>query len=286
MASHDARRLWQAIEPFHALTYFATETRDAFADVGVTGFWRVYFAARSAPLGVVPSQVATGAFYGFAPAFVARALPGVWQLCTPAAALAARLDGIDRAVRAHLAIDEVGAVAEQVVPVMKSLAGAAPMGGRQMFAANVALDEPTEPHLALWHWATVLREHRGDGHIAALVAADIDPVESHLLRLATSGVDPDSVLPHRGWSEGEQAAARRRLRDRGWLDADGTATTAGRDAHEAVESATDLAAGHSRADVDAEAVAEVVEHMLPLALAVADSIVPYPNAMGVPRPGT
>ena len=94
-----ARRLWALGEPFHALLYFTPECRQAGEDVGLTGFWNGYFAFRAAPLGVVGAPVVTATFYNFAPAFVRRRVPAVWEAVTPAQALAARLAGVDAAVR-------------------------------------------------------------------------------------------------------------------------------------------------------------------------------------------
>ncbi len=69
-----ARRLFDRFEPVHALTYFAPEARAAYDEAGFRGFWMGYFAARSAPLGVVPAEVVTAVFYNFARTHVARAL--------------------------------------------------------------------------------------------------------------------------------------------------------------------------------------------------------------------
>src|SRR6476646_8550985 len=100
-----ARRLWALAEPFHALTYFAAESRAAGEAAGLTGFWRTYFAFRAAPLGAVGAEAVTATFYNFAPAFVARRVPSVWEATPPAGALEARLAGIDAAVRRVLGED-------------------------------------------------------------------------------------------------------------------------------------------------------------------------------------
>src|SRR4051812_24871517 len=94
-----ARRLWALGEPFHALTYFADEGRAAGEALGLTGFWQTYFAFRAAPLGAVGAEVVTATFYNFAPDFVARRVPAVWEAVSPTAALEARLAGVDAAVR-------------------------------------------------------------------------------------------------------------------------------------------------------------------------------------------
>src|SRR6266704_3117857 len=101
-----ARSMWTLFEPIHAVTYFTAEARSAYEQAGLRGFWRGYFAGRAAPLGVAgaggaaaaPTGAASAAvvaasFFNFAPAFVARAIPGVWELITPEEALRVRLAG-------------------------------------------------------------------------------------------------------------------------------------------------------------------------------------------------
>ena len=171
-ATGPARALWQVTEPLHALTYFAPECLGAFENAGLRGFWRGYFAGRAAPLGAVGAGLVTAVFYGFHRDFVARAVPDVWDRCRPQQVLEARWAGVDAAIRAHLDLDEVVAVAATVRPVLAKAAAVADLPGRPMFAANRDLDEPEEPHLALWHAGTLLREHRGDAHVTALVAAE------------------------------------------------------------------------------------------------------------------
>ena len=130
-----------------------------------------------------------------------------------------------------------------------------------------------------------MREHRGDGHIAALYAADVDPCEAHVLRLAVTGVDRNSIAPYRGWSDDDWAAAAERLTERGWLDESGKVTAAGSDAHDAIEVDTDrMAQGPTRA-LGEDGLTELLGIMRPLAAALAKSgTIPYPNAIGVPSP--
>jgi hypothetical protein len=279
-----ARRLWTRAEALHALTYFAPESHAAFEAAGLRGFWRGYFAGRAAPLGPVPAAVVTATFFGFHPDFVARAIPSVWSLTTPADAVAARLDGIDAALtRIGLGPDAPVEGATPAIAAVRRAVDAAPHAGRPLYAANVALEWPGDDRLALWHAATLLREHRGDGHVAALVAADLDPCAAHVLRIAADDLPLDSIQPYRGWTDDDWAGAARRLTDRGLLGADGHITTAGAAARIAIEAATDRAAAElveRIEDVDAviatfDSVAERVG---------ADGDVPYPNPIGVPPP--
>jgi hypothetical protein len=145
-----ARRLWALGEPFHALLYFSAECLEAGERAGLHGFWNGYFAARAAPLGAVGPEVVTATFYNFAPGFVARRVPGIWGATTPAAALQARLDGIDRAVRRLLGDGwPDSAEAVEAAELTARAAEAVDLPGRPLAAANRGLPVPAEPHLAL-----------------------------------------------------------------------------------------------------------------------------------------
>ncbi|PZF87208.1 SCO6745 family protein, partial [Micromonospora endophytica] len=207
--------MWTCYEPVHAVTYFHPRARAAYEAAGLRGFWRGYFAGRAAPLGPVGPAPVIATFFTFAPHVVTRALPAVWQLATPEEALRARLTGAVQALaeltyelpERHLA------EAAELLEVAAEAVGAAP--GRVLGAANAALPRGDYPLARLWQAATTLREHRGDGHVAALVAADLDPAEALAWRAAT-GLAPQPLL-RRGWSAQELTQARDRLVARGWL---------------------------------------------------------------------
>ncbi len=188
------RSLWWALEPYHAVVYFAPDAKSTYEAIGLKGFWMGYFASRAAPLGAVPAEVVTATFYNFHPDMVARAIPDAWQLATPAQIAATRFDHADRTLRRLLAdqVIESSELAEAARLARQAAMAAAPHG-RPLFAAYTTLDWPQAPHLALWHAATLLREHRGDGHVAALVHADIGPCQAHLLTMA-SGMTTQPVI--------------------------------------------------------------------------------------------
>ena len=280
--------MWTLFEPIHAVTYFAPEARSAFERAGLRGFWRGYFAGRAAPLGPVGAAVVGAAFFNFAPAFVSRAIPGVWQLISPEQALRTRLNGAVDALGGLLAGREAQAAA--AADLLWRAAGELDCAGRVLAAANVALPaagdgSPDSSDLArLWQAATVLREHRGDGHFAALAAADIDGCEAVVLRC---GLDlrREDMQPIRGWTDEQWAGAHARLADRGWVGAGGKLTSAGRQAHAAVEAATDRAAARPWARLGAETAGSLATLLTPLAQACAAGM-PYPSLFGVPAPGT
>jgi hypothetical protein len=268
------------------VVYFAPEARAAFERAGLRGFWRGYFAGRAAPLATASPAVVTASFFNFAPAFVARAIPSVWELITPEEALRTRVAGAVDALRGPLAGREPDVQA--AADLLWRAIGELDCAGRVLAAANAALPVPArdpgpDAGLArLWQAATVLREHRGDGHFAALAAADIDGCEALALRCRLD-LRREDLQPVRGWTDEAWDAALARLAARGWIGADGELTSAGREAHAAVEEATDRAAARPWASLGPETTAEVAKALTPLARACANGV-PYPSPIGVPAP--
>jgi hypothetical protein len=254
------RDLWLRFETFHDVTYFTPESRAVTDELGCKGGWMGYFGMRAAPLGAAAPQVVAGAFYSFHLRMVSRALPDAWRVAPPAAFLDARLRGVDGAVRRMLPSTSF----EEAASLAVAAAEAAPLAGRVLGAANAALPVPGEPHLALWQACTTLRESRGDGHIAALVAADLGPCETLVLFGADKGLAPSYMRQARGWSEEEWREAEESLASRG-LFADGL-TPAGRALRARVEEQTDAAAARPWKALGAERTARFVELMTPIAL--------------------
>ena len=282
-AASTARSMWTLFEPIHAVTYFAPEARSAYEQAGLRGFWRGYFAGRAAPLGAASEAVVTASFFNFAPAFVARAIPGVWGLITPDEALRVRMAGATGALSRLLAGRE--ADADAAADLLWRAIGKLDFSGRVLAAADAALPVPgagSSGPARLWQAATVLREHRGDGHFAALAAADIDGCEAVVLRCCLD-LRREDLQPVRGWTDEAWDDALSRLAARGWVGADGALTSAGREAHAAVENATDWAAARPWARLGPETTAELVTVLTPLAQTCA-SVLPYPSPIGVPAP--
>jgi hypothetical protein len=282
-AASTARTMWTLFEPVHAVTYFTAGSRSAYEQAGLRGFWRGYFAGRAAPLGAVSAAVAAASFFNFAPAFVGRAIPGVWELITPEEALRARLEGAAGALRGLLAGREPEAAA--AAGLLWRAVGELDFPGRMLSAANAALPVPEDGLARLWQAATVLREHRGDGHFAALTAAGIDGCEAVALRCLMD-MRREDLQPVRGWTDEAWDEALARLAARGWADGDGTLTltSAGREAHAAVENATDRAAARPWARLGPEATAEIAAALTPISRACA-SVLPFPSPIGLPAPG-
>lgn len=277
--------MWAVGEPIHALGYFTPESRAAWEDGGLRGFWRGYFATRAAPLGAVGAPVVTAAFYNFAPSFVARSIPEVWTMATPADAWAARLAGMDAALRATLDDASVltGAEVGEAAALARRAAEAAPAAGRTFFAAHLDLDWPTEPHLVLWQALTLLREYRGDGHNAALLAANLDGCQCHVMVTAVGGPPRAVLQPARGWTDEEWATAEAALTERGLLTPGrpDEATEAGRSLRDSVELCTDQTDVAPWLALGADDTERLHRLVRPLAKALAESgVLPSINPIG------
>ena len=238
-----ARRLYELTEPISLVNFFSREPHEAMAALGFPRYWDGYFAGRSAPLGLVPAEVVHAAFYNFAEGEVARHIPQVWDTTTPEAAHAAREQGCAAALRRILGdLVDTPALA-RAAELLATASTSAPTEGRVMYAGLRTLPMPEEPVSRLWHAANMLREHRGDGHIAALVSERIGGTEAHVLSALDMGIYPaESFGRIHHLPEARLAEVMDGLRDRGLLDASGHFTEAGRATKGRIESVTDTLA--------------------------------------------
>ncbi|MEY8015929.1 SCO6745 family protein [Mycobacterium servetii] len=275
-----ARRFFDRFEPVHAVTYFAPEARAALDGLGYRGFWMGYFAARSAPLGPVSPEVVTAIFYNFAHERVAKALPAAWEMAGPHDALRAREDSAVAALRRYgLSADENVAVAAEFAA---KAARRAPLDARPLFAANRALPWPDDPLAALWHAATLLREQRGDAHVAVLAAAGVSGRESNVLHAAAGRIPRDVIAATRDYDEAAWRHHEQRLAERGLLDDDGALTDAGRDLKGRIEAATDtlsLSALEALGDDEVEALFRALTPIARTVVAAGDVPVVTPMAL-------
>ncbi|MEU0131024.1 hypothetical protein [Streptomyces sp. NPDC006289] len=277
------RRMWHLLEPLHAVVYYAPE---AFEEAAALGYatderWPSYFAWRAAPLGAAGADRVAETFFGFSPTMIARYVPAGWSVAAPEAVLAARTRAVDRMYRALFSERVHGPELAEAAGLVRRAAQAAEVTGRPLAEAAAALPWPDAPHLVLWQAATVLREHRGDGHLEALASAGLDPVES-LVSFAAVGAARPEVFGSRGWSEAEWSAGRGRLQERGLLEEDGTATGAGRALRAEVERRTDeLAAGPWDALTPTER-ERLVELLGPLWVeAISSGLLPSESTLGI-----
>ncbi|MFD4502901.1 hypothetical protein [Streptomyces sp. NPDC058457] len=235
------RRCHTLLNSLHATHFFSPELAEELAALGVTHPRAVNFSVRAAALGAVGAGTVTATFYNYKHELVARHVPAVWEIASPKDVLAARVRAVDASMRRLLGVDAVvsDGMAEAAELALRATE-ACSRSGRPLYAAHADLPVPREPHLAYWYASTLLREHRGDGHLAALLAAGLDGLEAVVTHTATGkGMAPKWVFATRGWSQDDWDAAVARLRERGLLDAAGELTGAGVALRAEIEAETD-----------------------------------------------
>jgi hypothetical protein len=276
--------MWRVFDPIHAVTYFAPECDEEFRACGLKGFWMGYFAGRGAPMGAVEPAVVTATFYNFAPKMAARALPDAWGFASPAKVLDARLAGAQRALGRILGPEGSSPEVSSAADIARRAAEAVTVVGRPLAAANAALAWPSDPLLVLWQATTILREHRGDGHVAALVDAGLDGLQSHVSFVGTGAISRSVLQPARGWNDEEWQEAERSMVERGWLDPSDPEklTPLGATARQQIEETTDRLAAEPWERMGEEATAELRALLKPMAARIADlGVVPVPNPIGL-----
>lgn len=286
MEQNLSRRAWTLFEPVHAIVYFSPESPERYQQAGLKGGWMGYFASRSAAMGTVGADVVTAVFHNFQPAMVRRAIPDAWRYSTPERVLAARLDAVDVALRRLWREGVESPAVSEAADLATEAAGHLHGDGRPLYAAHAGLDPPGPPHLALWHACTLLREHRFDGHVAALTVHGIAGDEALVIAVAAgNGVDAPTLRRFRGWTDDEWRGAQDRLRDRGLLDDSGALTTDGRALHLAVEETTDQLAGGPWEALPVPRRDRLFQLLRELAVMLeGPGGLTYPNPIGVSRP--
>jgi hypothetical protein len=269
-----ARKLARTANPYPSIIFLTAEAETAGDAAGLPRGPMGYFAGRAAPMGTVCAEVVIATFYNFQPDLVRSCIPAAWSYTTPADLLGHRLAAVDVALRRVLG-DEVitGPQVAEAARLARIAAQACQPEGRALFAGHASLPWPQEPHLDLWHSLTLLREHRGDGHIIALQVAGYSGCEALLMHVAVGGV-PRAFIRTRAWSAGQWATAADSLRSRGEIDADEVATEKGRAHREAVEEQTDqLAVGPLEA-LGEDGCLRLRELVRPWSVAIAADIYP------------
>ncbi len=249
-----------ATNALHSLIYFVPETEQQLTSAGLRPGRMCYFAGRAAPMGAVSAGVVTATFYNFSPDLIARCIPRAWELASPDAVIDGRFAAADAALTRLLGPD---VIASQDMITLAELTREAAAGcrpeGRPLYAGHADLDWPDAPHLVMWHALSLLREHRGDGHIAALLAAELSGLEALISHTATGqGFLTEFAQASRGWSPEEWKDAREALITRGLLGADGALTGAGEALRAQVEEETDRLAAAPWQHLGDERTEEVV----------------------------
>jgi hypothetical protein len=258
----------------HAPVYKAPQVIGRLAALGLTDRMASYLAERAAPMGAVSAPVVTATFYGFSPRLVARHVPAVWDVAAPAAVLDAALDGMR-----ELLIDVLAPLEAELgraAALLRPIAETHEVAGRPLAAAWAGVAWTDEPAVDLWLAVTRIRESRGDGHVATLVAEGIGPLASHLLTTGDGASQRAGLAVLRGWQEDEVEAEAAALRQRGLLDVEGRRTDDARLLRQHIEALTDQRSSQAWGMAGPETVREVAE----LALAFAGPLVASGAIMG------
>ncbi len=260
-----ARRMFGLVEPIGVLPYTADDVNETMFALGFTSYWDTYFAGRAAPLGPATAEVVDALFYSFAPGEVARHIPKVWATTTPEAALAARYAGCVNALRRILG-DRVETPAfARVAELLLKAAVSAPTEGRPMYAALRALPMPGEVVARLFHAAALLREHRGDGHVAALMVEGVGRLEAHVLLALDMDLPAERFGRLHHLPAPQITAVIEGMRDRGLVGPDGWLSEEGRRVKRRVEALTDELAAKPYEALDTGELAELMAGLEPLA---------------------
>jgi hypothetical protein len=272
-----ARKTWRTLEPLHGMIYFAPEAAERYAALGIDNQRTGYFASRSAAMGAVPPETVIATFFNFEPVLVRRTLPAAWEATTPERLLTARLEAADAALRRALGETLSDPALAEAAGLARRAAEAAceRPEGRPLFAAHAALPWPDDPHLVLWHAQTLLREFRGDAHVAALLLEGLRGIDALVTHAATREVPADVLRTTRGWSVDDWAAAVEDLATGGLVaraSGDEVALTdAGRAQRARIEDRTDVLAVAAYAPLGPEGCERLRDLARPFSRAVVDA---------------
>lgn len=256
-------------ELVHSIAYFAPEVEAEFEALGLEPRGQGYIAGRAAPLGAVGADVTTATFYNFSPRLHHYALPAAWSIASPEAVLAARARGIQAVYeRVEAPTDGLEELTDLAVQAVDGI----PLVGRPLAAANAGVAPPEQPFARAWQALTVLREYRGDGHVAALVVTELGPVEALTVYAAWQDrVSERFLRASRAWADEDWDAAASRLRERGWLAGDGTLTEEGERERNAIEEMTDRLAAPPFERIGRDGTERLFDLLRPLAQALNDN---------------
>jgi Helix-turn-helix family len=279
-----ARRFWEAIEPIHAIVYFEPAATAATTGLGLRGFWMGYFAGRVAPLGPLDAEPVTAMAFGFSPARVGRAIPDAWRFTTPERVVDARLETAARLLRGHLG-DRTESQLRELADLLATAAGACRFDGRPLAAGWSAVGPPDDLTGRIWLATTVLREHRGDGHVLAAVSLGLRGIDAVLTHVAAGVVDRERMQQTRGWTDAEWAHAEHRIHARGLIDRDGRLTKRGGAMRRELESITDRLAADPVSRLGPAGIERAITLAVPISRHLFDTgVIPVPNPIGAPRP--
>lgn len=286
MPSDPTRRCHNVLDPLHSTIYFAPEADDAFSEIGLRPGRMNYFASRAAPMGPVGPGVVVATFYNFSPDLVARHIPRAWTLASPDTIIRTRFLLAGNVLRRLLG-DQVAdsPEVEEAAALARKAAEACTPEGRPLYAAHAELDYPDDPLAALWHAITLLREYRGDGHIAALVSSGLSGLEAlQTHQVPGKSFTDDFARASRGWPAELWAAGIAGLQERGLMDEAGGLSAAGRALRADIEARTDEMGRAPYDSLDSDELGRLTELGLGLTRGAQSAGAFPPEAFTAPKP--
>lgn len=285
MSEHLSRQMWRIFEPIHAAIYFYPPAAQSYRDLGLKGGWMGYFATRSASLGTPGKDLVQSIFYHFSPDLVGRAIPDAWKYATPEQILDTRMTIAQEMLsnfESHFQDPALRSDIDLLLEISRSLPGE----GRPLFASLRGLDWETSPHLKIFGAVTLLREHRGDTHNAALASYNISGAQSNILQIANRAVSFEVISPNRGWSDQSWTEAMEDLKDKGIITNESTnqqteLTQKGQQIKNSIENLTDESS-NPWSKISAQKLQDLTELLKPISDAVKESgLFPKENAIGL-----
>jgi hypothetical protein len=283
VAPDTARRIHRTAEPIHGMIYFTPHGAAAYAEVGITHPRMTYFASRSAAMGPVAAETVIATFFNFSPVIIHQVIPAAWDIATPAEVLAARLEAVDRSLRQAWGDDIGSSQVREAADLARRAAerASSQLSGRPLFAGHASLPWPDAPHLVLWHAQTLLREHRGDGHVALLLSEGLDGLGALITHAATGGIPAEALRTTRAWSDAEWADGVARVREQGWLadEPELSLNEAGQHRRQSIENHTDELAVYPYEAIGEEGCARLRGLTRPLSAAVMAADLGFPAVL-------
>lgn len=233
VAPTPARLLRDALEPIATQGWWSRPAGDGLTALGVD-FFPGYVWGRAAAFGTPTAPVVVATFGVFEPSMITMAYEAGVASSSRDQILAARAAGGAASLDAIADQGECDAIADPLLDAIDGLDGLA----RPLFSALRSLPVPSSPGGRLWRAAELVREHRGDGHLAALAVAGLDAVEANVLTERWLGFGLGEYSATRGFGAEALADGVRGLERRGWMQGE-EITDSGRAARAAIEASTD-----------------------------------------------
>jgi hypothetical protein len=212
------RVLRNVCEPIGANVYFAPEAQERYRALGLD-YMTGYFCSRSASMGVLAGMTVASAFGVFNPAIVSAAVEAGWAKTDRETLLRARYEGAVASLRRLIGEPDPKTLSRAIELLRRGLA-VADHAGHPIYSGLLSLPWPDDPMGQLWRCCDMVREHRGDSHIAVWAKALVAPIEIQLMSELQMGIPLKTYSATRGWTPQQMEDALDGMRAKGWMSGD------------------------------------------------------------------